>query len=108
MAELIIIPDDELSRLEQQFSCSVRRMGAWNTDGVFGYCSVPISAVERVARESSDPVLLEAASRLRNSDQRAKLFLGLLQSFGPTLIGKITTAYCESAFDLSCDSIETQ
>ena len=108
MTELIIIPDEELSRLEQRFSCAVRRMGEWNTDGVFGYCSVPVSAVERVAKESSDPVLLEAASRLRRSGERAKLFLGLLQRFGPTLIEKITTAYCESAFDPSCDSIETQ
>ena len=99
MTELIIIPDEELSRLEQRFSCAVRRMGEWNTDGVFGYCCVPVSAVESVARESSDPVLLEAASWLRSSGERDKLFLNLLRSFGPSLIEKITTAFRDSQLD---------
>ena len=95
MTELIIIPDDELGRLEEGFSCAVRRMAEWNTDGVFGYWSVPISVVENAARESSAE-LLEAASRLRRSGDRAKLFLGLLRSFGPALIEKITVAYTVS------------
>lgn len=86
----------------------VRGMGAWNTDGVFGYCSVPISVVERVARESTDPVLLEAASRLRSSGGRSKLFLDLLRNFGPTLTEKRSPAYRKSSVDPPCDSTETK
>src|ERR1035441_968201 len=44
--EAIVLGDDDLRRLETRFGPVVRQMGPWNSDGVFGYCSVPISAVE--------------------------------------------------------------
>ena len=45
----IDIPDDDLKRLERRFGPDVRHMGAWNSDGVFGYSSVSLGAVEAAA-----------------------------------------------------------
>jgi hypothetical protein len=41
--EAIVLTDDELKRLETPFGPVVRHMGPWNSDGVFGYASVPIA-----------------------------------------------------------------
>lgn len=97
--EVIILPDDELQRLEREFGRAVRQMGTWSSDGVFGYSSVPVSIVERVARGSNDPSIVEAVSRLKNSAERTKSFVELLQTFGPALIGKIVTACRECPLD---------
>lgn len=97
--EAIILPDDDLMRLERQFGPAVRRMGSWSSDGVFGYCSVPVSIVERVAGESNDPALQKAVSRLKNSSERARLFVEILRTFGAPLIAKIVTAYRAGAPD---------
>jgi len=108
MIELIILPDDELSRLETRFGPAVRRMGAWNSDGVFGYCSVSISIVEMVANESNDPAVALAASRLRSSGDRTSLFVDLLVTFGSCLIEQIASTYRACAVDLLPNSTEAE
>ncbi|MGA3044960.1 MAG: hypothetical protein ABSF54_29640 [Bryobacteraceae bacterium] len=55
--EAIVLTDDELQRLETRFGLVVRQMGTWNSDGVFGYASVPIVAVEKAAEIG--PALVE-------------------------------------------------
>jgi hypothetical protein len=97
--EVIILPDDELKRLEKEFGPAVRQMGTWSSDGVFGYSSVPVSIVERVARGSNDPSIVGAVSRLKNSAERTKLFVELLQIFGPAWIEKIVAACRECPLD---------
>ena len=45
----LVIPEDDLKRLERRFGPDVRRMGPWNSDGVFGYTSISLGAVESAA-----------------------------------------------------------
>jgi FixJ family two-component response regulator len=97
--EVVIISDDELKRLEKEFGPAVRHVGTWSSDGVFGYSSMPVSILERVANGSNDPSLVGAVSRLKNSAERTKSFVELLQTFGPALIEKIVTAYHECPLD---------
>jgi len=54
--EAIYLTDDELKRLEARFGPLVRQMGPWNSDGVFGYASVPIVAVEKAAGTLANPI----------------------------------------------------
>ncbi|HEV3201261.1 MAG TPA: hypothetical protein VGZ73_25350 [Bryobacteraceae bacterium] len=91
----IVIPDDDLKLLEKRFGPAVRRMGSWNSDGVFSYSSVPMAAVEKAAESLDDPAAAEVFSRLQETPERTTTFIELLQSFGPALVDKIVVAYRE-------------
>jgi len=91
----IVVPDDDLKRLEKRFGPCVRQMGSWNSDGVFGYTTVPISVVEKAAQSVGDPGLLEALYALKGSPDLPSRFIEMVQSFGPALIDKIIAAYQE-------------
>jgi hypothetical protein len=66
--EAIFLTGHELKRLETRFGPVVPQMGPWNSDGVFGYASVSIVAVEKAAEAFANPVLLAALPRLRTSE----------------------------------------
>jgi hypothetical protein len=90
--DAIVLTDDELKRLEIRFGPAVRQMGPWNSDGVFGYASVPIAAVEKAAEALDNPNLLVALARLR-TPERSKTFIEILETFGHALIERIVIAY---------------
>jgi len=92
--EAIFLTDDELKRLETRIGPVVRQMGPWNSDGIFGYASVSIVAVEKAAEAYANPVLLTALSRLRTSEG-TRTFVELLEDFGPALVERIVDAYRE-------------
>jgi hypothetical protein len=94
--EAIVLTDDELQRLETRFGPVVRQMGPWNSDGVFGYASVPIVAVEKAAETLDNPNLLVALPRLRATEQ-TKTFIELLEDFGSVLVERIVDNYRESS-----------
>ena len=94
--EEIVLVDDELKRLEGRFGHAVRQMGSWNSDGVFGYCSVPIVAVKTAIESLEDRDLREALSHLERAPDPAKAFIGLLDGFGPALIERIVAAHRDS------------
>jgi hypothetical protein len=96
----IVLPDDDLKLLEKRFGPSVRRMGSWNSDGVFSYSSVPIVAVEQAAERLGDPTVTQALSRLREAPEWTLPFIELLQSFGLALVEKIVAAYRECSVEL--------
>ena len=99
----IDIPDDDLKRLERRFGPDVRHMGAWNSDGVFGYSSVSLGAVEAAAEGACQHGLLEAVSRLRSAREPVAAFLGLVETFGPELIARIKAAHsATSLVTFSC------
>jgi hypothetical protein len=95
--EAIVLTDDELKRLETRFGPVVRQMGPWNSDGIFGYESVPIAAVEKAAETIKNPNLLTALPRLR-MPEGTNTFVELLDSFGPVLVERIVDAYREFSF----------
>lgn len=97
--EGIVVTDDELKRLEKRFGPGVRQMGQWNSDGIFGYSSVPIFVVERAAETLKDQDLDSALSRLRNMKERTKPFVELLEMFGAVLIERIVAAYRECSLE---------
>ena len=94
---MILLADEELRNLEKDFGPEVRRMGSWNTDGIFGYSAIPIPVVERAMDGIPDPSLIEALHELEHSGQneRTRRFIDLLYSFGPALVGKMIIAYRE-------------
>jgi hypothetical protein len=92
--EAIFLTDEELKRLERRFGPVVRRMGPWNSDGVFGYASVPLVVVEKAAETLANPDLLTTLPRLRTPDS-TKTFIELLEDFGSVLVKKIIGAYRE-------------
>jgi hypothetical protein len=109
--EAIVLVDDELKRLETQFGPAVRQMGPWNSDGVFGYCSVSIVAVEKAieslasvptisVEKAIEPLgdLQDALSHLKHTPERTKAFIVLLDGFGPTLIERIVAAHRDFSF----------
>ena len=100
MRSPIIVPDDDLKRLERRFGPGVRRMGSWNSDGVFSYSSIPIVAVEEAAESMNDPTVVEAVFRLKQAPERTKPFIELVHSFGPALIEKIAVAYRERSVEV--------
>ena len=63
--EAIFLTDDELKRLETRFGPVVRHMGPWNSDGVFGYASIPLVAVQKAAETLANPNLLTAPTCAR-------------------------------------------
>lgn len=90
--EAIVLTDDELKRLETRLGPVVRQMGPWYSDGVFGYASVPIAAVEKAAKALENPNLLVALPRL-HTPERTKTFLELLEDFGSVFAERIAAAY---------------
>ena len=89
----IVIPEDDLKRLERRFGPDVRRMGPWNSDGVFGYTSISLGAVESAAEAVGVPGLPEAVMRLQDAREPVAAFLDLVEAFGPDLVVKIKAAY---------------
>ena len=85
--EAIVLTDDELKRLETRFGPFVRQMGPWSSDGVLGYASVPIVAVEKAAETLANSDLLTAL-RLR-TPEATKTFFELLEDFGSVLVERI-------------------
>ena len=67
--QTIVLTDDELIVLEKRFGPRVRQMGPWNSDGTFGYSSIPIAAVEKAAESLENPDLMVALSRLKHTHQ---------------------------------------
>ncbi|SPE38899.1 hypothetical protein SBA3_30014 [Candidatus Sulfopaludibacter sp. SbA3] len=96
--EAIVLTDEELQRLEIRFGPVVRHMGPWNSDGVFGYASVPVAAVEKAAEMLDDPNLRVALPRLR-TPERTETFIELLDGFGAVLVDRIVGAYRQFRFD---------
>jgi hypothetical protein len=92
--ETIFLTDDELKRLEIRFGPVVRQMGPWNSDGVFGYASIPLVAVQKAAETLANPNLLTALPRLR-TPERTKTFIELLDDCGSDLVQRIVDAYRE-------------
>jgi len=92
--EAILLTDEELKRLETRFGPVVRLMGPWNSDGVFGYASVPVAAVEKAAETLGNPHLLVALPRL-HTPERTKTFVELLETLGSVLVERIVGAYRE-------------
>jgi len=92
--EAIVLTDDELKRLETRFGPVVRQMGPWNSDGIFGYESVSMVAVEKAAEGLDNPNLQAALSRLRTKEQ-TRTFIELLDKFGSVLVERIANAYRE-------------
>jgi hypothetical protein len=93
--KVIVVTDDELQRLEKRFGSGVRHMGPWNSDGTFGYTSVPMVAVEKAAEALENPDLMVVLSRLGHTSEGTKPFIELLETFGPALIERIVAAYKE-------------
>ena len=93
----IVIPEDDLQRLERRFGPDVRRMGPWNSDGVFGYTSISLGALESAAEAVGRPGLPEAVSRLKESREPVTAFLDLVEAFGPALVVEIKAAYSEAS-----------
>jgi hypothetical protein len=94
---MIVIPEDELRHLEKRFGPDVREMGTWNTDGSFGFCAVPIWAVENAVATVGSPNLAEALERLKNADERTEPFVEIVQRFGPALVKEIAASYRRKA-----------
>ena len=90
---IIVIPEDDLKRLERRFGPDVRLMGPWNSDGVFGYTSVSLGSVESAAEAVGAPGLPEAVSRLQEAREPVAAFVDLVEAFGPDLVGEIKAAY---------------
>ena len=86
--ETIILPDEELRRLEGRFGAKVRQMGPWVSDGTFGYLSVPVATLEKAAELLNAPALTDTLSCIKNSPEpeQTKLFTDALGTFGNSLI----------------------
>ncbi|MGA2149006.1 MAG: hypothetical protein ABSH49_29030 [Bryobacteraceae bacterium] len=89
----IVVPHDELKRLEKRFGAGVWRMGSWNSDGVFGYTSIPILVVEEAVEGVNNPALTEALVGLKQSADQTKSFLELVETYGSDLIHSLVAIY---------------
>src|ERR1044072_4109658 len=78
----IAVTDEELKRLEKRFGPDVRKMGPWNSDGVFGYSDVPILAIGKAAETLGDKNLDLALFRLESAAEPTKGFIEMLETFG--------------------------
>jgi hypothetical protein len=72
-------------------------MGPWNSDGIFGYASVSIVAVEKAAEALANPDLLAAIPSLR-MPEGSKTFIEFLDDLGPVLVEGIVAVYREYSF----------
>ena len=95
--EEIVITEDDLRRLERQFGPGVRLMGSWNSDGTFGYTSVPVAAVRKAVEDLATARPIMDLPTLKHITERNGAFLELLNTIGPPLIAAIVAAYRESA-----------
>lgn len=95
--EEIILTDDDLRGLEKRFGSAVRLMGPWNSDGTFGYTTVPLPAVRKAAEDFTDAAAIMDLSRLNHMPERTTAFMELLHTFGSPLIAAIVAAYRESS-----------
>ncbi|HLK68399.1 MAG TPA: hypothetical protein VKU19_33435 [Bryobacteraceae bacterium] len=93
MMEEIVVTEDDLRRLEKRFGSAVRLMGSWNSDGTFGYASVPLSAIRRAAEDLVNTDIVAALSP--DMPERTTVFLEFLDTFGTPLIEAIVAAYRE-------------
>jgi hypothetical protein len=100
----IVLTDDDLRHLEERFGPGVRHMGSWNSDGIFGYCSVPIAAVEKAAESLNDPALTDSLQTLKAVPNRATRFIEILQESGAALIEQTVAAYQERFSDAHCST----
>ena len=100
--KIIVIPEDDLKRLERRFGPDVRRMGPWNSDGVFGYLSISLGSVESAAEAVGQPGLPEAVSRLKDAREPVTAFVDMVESFGSDLIVKIKAAYSATSLAPLC------
>ena len=75
-------------------------MGPWNSDGTFGYSSVSLVTVGMAAEARQDPNLMAALSRLMQTQERTRLFIELLETFGPALTEGIVAVYRERSLDV--------
>jgi hypothetical protein len=98
MIEEIIVAEDDLRRLEKRFGSAVRLMGSWNSDGTFGYASVPLSAVRRATEDLVNPDVIPTLSGLQQMPERTTAFLELLHTFGSPLIAAVVAAYRECSW----------
>jgi hypothetical protein len=89
----MILTDDDLRVLERRLGGGVRQMGSWNSDGTFGYTSVPLTAVQGAAELLEDSRLTAAVARLEQTAEPTKLFIELLETFGSRLVDRIVAAY---------------
>jgi len=92
MMEEIVLTEDDLRRLEKRFGPAVRLMGAWNTDGTFGYASIPLCVVRKAADDLANPELILVLSRLEHMPERTTAFLEMLYTIGSPLITAIVAA----------------
>jgi hypothetical protein len=91
--EALVLTDDDLKLLEKRFGPDVRQMGSWNSDGTFGYASIPMLAMEKAAEALERPNLIVSLASLQHTSERTKAFIGLLETLGPALIDGIFAAY---------------
>ena len=89
MMDDIVVTEDDLRRLEKRFGSAVRLMGSWNSDGTFGYTSVPLSAVRRAAEDLMNPDVIATLSRPKHMPERTSAFLELLNTCGSPLIAAL-------------------
>ena len=94
---MIIVSYDELKLIETHYGAAVWQMGPWNSDGVFGYVTVPAATVEKAAAALSNPSIVGALARLKQSPRQTALFMELLRAY-PKLVEAIAAAHREDAF----------
>ena len=88
----IVLTDDELKILERRVGAGVRKMGPWNSDGTFGYCSISMTDVEKAAESIEDPKLRKVVARLNDASEQSAAFVALLEMSGRVLIEGIAAA----------------
>jgi hypothetical protein len=97
--EGILVTDDELKLLEKKFGPTVRDMGAWNSDGTFGYSWISLAVVEKAAESITDPDLQTALSRLVSVSDPKQSFLTLLEMFGHSAIDRIVHVHRQHSLE---------
>ena len=91
--ESIVLTDDELKRLEKRLGPAVREMGPWSSDGVFGFATVSIVAVEKASEALQNSDLSLALPNLKSTSERSESFIEILEHGGSVLVEKIVAAY---------------
>jgi hypothetical protein len=92
MMDEVVLTEDDLKRLERRFGSAVRLMGSWNSDGTFGYASIPLSAVGKAAEDLGTPDVILDLSRTKHMPERTAAFIELLRTFGSPLIAAVVAA----------------
>jgi protein tyrosine phosphatase (PTP) superfamily phosphohydrolase (DUF442 family) len=89
----VLLTEDDLHRLEKRFGPGVRQMGAWISDGTFGYSTIPVAAVEKAVDSMDNPMLRASLPRLTYTQTGTEALIELLETYGFTLIDRIIAAY---------------